>query len=95
MKSININEIKNLDLDFVIDIRETDEYASEKIEGVKNIPMMGLLMNPDTFINKQDTFYIMCAAGGRSMQACNELTRNGYNVVNLTGGINGYVKNGN
>ncbi len=90
MKSIDVNEIKNLDKNMVIDIREVEEYAQKSIDGVKNIPMSGLLLNADSFLNKQDTFYIMCLSGGRSSMACQQLSQQGYDVVNLSGGIMSY-----
>lgn len=91
MKSINIQELNNFEsLDNVIDVREVDEYRAGHIDGVKNIPMMGLMLNPDNFINKEETYYIMCQAGGRSMQVCNVLEEMNYNVVNLAGGYGSY-----
>lgn len=90
MRTIDVNEINNLDKNFVIDIREASEYAAQSIPGVKNIPMQGLLLNASNFLNKEDTYYIMCLSGGRSMMACTQLTQMGYSVVNLAGGISAY-----
>ncbi len=90
MNTININEIKNLNLDLVIDIREVDEYKQLSIPGVKNIPMQGLLLNAENFLNKNETYYLMCASGNRSAMTCTQLNAKGYNVVNLAGGISSY-----
>ncbi len=90
MKSIDINEIK--DFSKVIDVREPNEYANMSILGTKNIPMMGIINNHQTFLNKDELYYIMCASGGRSSQVCHILTELGYNVVNVNGGINSYTK---
>ncbi len=90
MKSIDVNEIKNLDKQYVIDIREVEEYAQKSIEGVKNVPMNGLLMNTESFMQKDKTYYIMCLSGGRSMMTCQQLSAKGYDVVNLSGGIMSY-----
>lgn len=73
----------------VIDIRETDEFAMRSIEGVRNVPMMGLMMNPDQFMNKEETFYIMCASGGRAGALIAELEPQGYKLENI-GGIMHY-----
>lgn len=90
MKSININEIKNLEGINIIDVRETGEYAQMSIPGTKNIPMMGLVANHEQFLNKNETYYIMCLSGGRSYQVASQLDSLGYDIVNLEGGISSY-----
>ncbi len=90
MKSININEIKDLGKINLIDVRETNEFAQSRIEGARNIPMMGLMTNHEQFLDKNDTYYIMCLSGGRSYQVASHLESLGYDVVNLEGGISSY-----
>lgn len=91
MKSININEVKNLNKDYCIDVREVEEYNNLSIPGIKNIPLLTLISNPSDYLNKEDTYYIMCHSGNRSQKACLMLENQGYEVVNLAGGIMGYV----
>ncbi len=90
MKSIDINDIKNLGEIELIDVREKFEYSSKKIPGSTNIPMVGLLTNHDKFLTKDKKYYIMCLSGGRSKQVVEKLEALGYDVVNLKGGINKY-----
>lgn len=92
LKTININEIKSMDNIELIDIREADEVRSGMIKGAKHVPMMGLIMNPDNFLNKDTEYYIYCASGGRSMQTCAHLNNLGYKTVNLAGGIASYTE---
>jgi rhodanese-related sulfurtransferase len=92
MKSVDVNEIDNLDKNFVIDIRELDEYEYNSIDGLKHIMMGDLVEEPSKYIDKDNTYYIMCAAGGRSLRVCSYLEEQGYNVVNLEKGIGGYIK---
>lgn len=92
MKNIDINEIKNLEGIEIIDVREVEEYKQYHLENTTNIPMMGLMMNAGEFLDKSKTYYIMCAAGGRSMQVCMNLEEQGYDVVNLDGGIGSFKK---
>ena len=73
----------------VIDIREIDEVAVKGIVGVRNVPMMGLMMNPEQFMNKEETYYLMCASGGRVSAAIAELEPLGYKLENI-GGIMHY-----
>ena len=90
MKNMNINDVLNVKEANIIDVRETFEYAGGTVPGAKNIPMMGLIANADQFLNKDEEYYIMCQAGGRSMQVCDSLEVDGYSVVNLAGGYGSF-----
>lgn len=91
VSSISVNEIDNLIGQIVlIDIREPYEYQSGTIKTAKNIPMGELLQNPERYMNKTNKYYIMCQSGGRSGRATDELAKQGYEVVNVTGGMSGY-----
>lgn len=91
-KVINVNDIDELigNVD-IIDIREKYEFASGSLKSAKNIPMGELLNSPEKYLNKNKEYYIMCQSGGRSARACNSLSSQGYNVINVTGGIGSYV----
>lgn len=91
-KVINVNDIDNLigKID-LIDIREPYEYNSGTIKTAKNIPMGNILNNPDKYLTKDKEYHIICQSGGRSGRTCDSLTRQGYNVVNVAGGIGSYV----
>lgn len=91
-KSININEVKSIDNAKIIDIREQEELSGGFIEGSIHIPMMGLLLNPDQFLEKNQTYYVYCASGMRSANTCFRLNEQGYKLVNLEGGYYGYKK---
>jgi len=92
IKVINVNDIDNLigkvDL---IDIREDYEYKGGSIKSAKNIPMGELLNEPDKHLSKSKEYYIMCQSGGRSARACSNLTKQGFNVVNVSGGMGSYI----
>lgn len=89
-KTININQLNEIDNPKLIDIRESDELINGQIEGSKHIPMMGLIMNKEQFLNKEETYYLYCSAGGRSFQTCSLLADASYKVVNLDGGYGSY-----
>ncbi len=89
-KTININDLGQLGDVNVIDIREAAELSVGTVAGSKHVPMMGLIMNKDQFLNKNEKYYIYCAAGGRSYQTCSVLADAGYDVVNLDGGYSSY-----
>ncbi|MGM9988582.1 MAG: rhodanese-like domain-containing protein [Bacillaceae bacterium] len=73
----------------IIDVREPSETAMGMIEGAVNIPLMTI---PESLnqLNKEDTYYIICHAGGRSLNACNYLGEQGYKVVNVIEGMSAW-----
>ena len=90
-KFINVNDIDNLiDKIDLIDIREPFEYRRGSIKSAKNIPMGELLEDPNKYLEKDKEYHIICQSGGRSHRACSELTRLGYNVINVAGGVGSY-----
>ena len=91
-KSINVNDIDSLVGKVeLIDIREPYEYNSGSIVSAKNIPMKILLGNPSKYLSKDKEYYIMCQSGGRSARACSELTKKGFDVINVAGGMGSYL----
>ena len=88
---IKVNEIKNnLGKISLVDIREPYEYSAGHIPTAKNIPMNTLLNNPGKYLDKNNEYYIVCQSGARSSSACNYLSRQGFNVVNVLGGTGSY-----
>lgn len=91
-KVINVNDIDSLIGKIeLIDIREEYEYRNGSIESAKNIPMGKLLEEPDKYMKKDKEYYIMCQSGGRSSMACSRLRKNGFDVVNVSGGVGSYL----
>lgn len=89
---VNVNDIDNLIGKIeLIDIREPYEYANGSIKSAKNIPMGKLLGEADKYLDKQKAYYIMCQSGGRSSKTTKMLAKEGYNVINVSGGIGSYV----
>lgn len=91
-KVIHVNDIDNLIGKVeLIDIREPYEYQSGSIKTAKNIPMGTLLGNPGKYLIQGKPYYIMCQSGGRSSRTCSMLTKQGYEVINVAGGMGSYV----
>lgn len=89
---INVNDIDELIGKVeLIDIRENYEYAGGSIRSAKNIPMGELLNEPDKYLSKDKEYYIMCQSGGRSTRACSSLLNQGFNVINVSGGMGSYL----
>ena len=69
----------------VLDVREHFEWEAGHIDGALHIPMMEL---PDRLGDLPDAqTLVVCKVGGRSAQVVDYLARQGYDVVNLAGGL--------
>jgi rhodanese-related sulfurtransferase len=91
-KIIHVNDLDNLIGKVeLIDIREVYEYKSGSIQTAKNIPMGNLISEPSKYLKKDKTYYIMCQSGGRSNMATKELIKQGFDVINVAGGMGSYV----
>lgn len=91
-KVIHVNDIeKMIGKVELIDIREPYEFQSGTLKSAKNIPMGMLLNNTDQYLTKDKEYYIMCQSGARSARTCSELSKRGYDVVNVAGGVGSYV----
>ena len=91
-KVIHVNDMDNLIGKVeLIDIREPYEYKSGTLKTAKNIPMGNLLLSPEKYLIKDKTYYIMCQSGGRSGRATRVLSKQGFDVINVAGGMGSYV----
>ncbi len=91
-KVIHVNDMDHLIGKVeIIDIREPYEYKSGTLKTAKNIPMGNLLTSPDKYLLKDKTYYIMCQSGGRSGRTTRVLTKQGFHVINVAGGMGSYV----
>ena len=97
VQEISVNELIELveSGSLVVDVREPDEYVSGHIPGAILVPLSTVLENSSEFVS-EDTVYVVCRSGGRSMQACELLHDNGIvNVINVAGGTMGWISLGN
>ena len=88
MKEYTPTEVKNLLNRGInlIDVREVKEVAEGKIPGAIHIPL-GVLEFRIHELDKSKEYILICRSGGRSAQAARLLENNGYNVINMTGGM--------
>ncbi|MEH6937130.1 rhodanese-like domain-containing protein [Bacillus sp. JJ664] len=70
----------------IVDVREVEELESGNIRGILNIPL-GLLEFRMHELDKSKEYILVCRSGGRSGRACQLLDSQGYNVMNMTGGM--------
>ena len=69
----------------VLDVREDDEWTAGHIDGALHVPLREL---PARLADIPPTqTLVVCKVGGRSAQAVAYLAQQGYDVVNLDGGM--------
>jgi len=58
----------------------------KRIESI-GLEMGNLLKNPEKYLMKDKTYYIMCQSGARSNRTTKILNKQGYQVINVAGGV--------
>lgn len=78
----------------VIDVRNVGEYLSEHVIGAENHPL-GKLPESLESLDQNETYYLHCAGGYRSMIASSILKANGFkNVIDIAGGFKAIKETG-
>jgi len=78
----------------VVDVREPNEFAAVRLEGVALVPMSTFATRFEE-LPRDRPLLVMCAAGSRSAAATAHLLRNGWtDVTNVAGGITEWEKSG-
>ncbi|MBW3114464.1 rhodanese-like domain-containing protein [Bacillus sp. MCCB 382] len=78
-----LNENQSLN---ILDVREDDEVASGMIPTAKHIPL-GQVESRMGELEKSKEYIMVCRSGGRSGQAAQSLENQGFDVINMTGGM--------
>ena len=87
------SQFLNDEYGIIIDVRTEEEYESGKIPGALNIDIykgQGFVYQVEE-LDKSKNFYVYCAAGVRSANACGVMQQLGFeNVFNLVGGFSNW-----
>lgn len=79
----------------VVDVREIDEYTSGHVPGAVLVVLGTVPQHVDEFRSPDGvTTYVICKAGGRSMQAAQYLAQQGIETVNVAGGTMAWIQSG-
>ena len=70
----------------LLDVRENDEWQRGHAADARHIPM-GEVPARVNEIDRQAELYVICKAGGRSQKVAEFLAGNGYEPVNVSGGM--------
>ena len=70
----------------ILDVREVEEFEALHLEGARNFPLSQLA---DIYeqLDKDNLYYVICKSGMRSARACQFLAEQGYEVINVQGGM--------
>ena len=81
-------EFKNvMDNKNIIDIRSQIDFEEYNIKDSLNIPRMKLLGNPEKYLEKTTTYYLLCDNGKTSLSSVKILNALGYTCYSIKGGI--------
>ncbi|AXX27440.1 Rhodanese-related sulfurtransferase [Actinosynnema pretiosum subsp. pretiosum] len=70
----------------LLDVREVDEWAAGHAPGAVHIPMSELAGRLGE-VPEADVVYVVCRMGGRSARVTEYLNANGWDAVNVDGGM--------
>ena len=73
----------------ILDVREIHEFNAGHIPSAQNFSLSSLGIE-FTKLDKNQKYYVICQAGGRSAKAYNFLQVQGYTVINIKGGMNNW-----
>ncbi|MBI1294760.1 rhodanese-like domain-containing protein [bacterium] len=81
-----VDQLRERDDVFLLDVREDWEYAAGHIPGTTLIPL-GQLQNRLSELPTDKTIVAVCRSGNRSGQATQLLKQSGFTVHNMQGGM--------
>lgn len=92
ISSISITELERiLPRINLIDIRSVEKYNDNHIPGSINIPYEKLLANYQKYLTPNETYYIYCQKGLKSLKVVQILNRLGYRTANINGGYESWI----
>ena len=78
---------------FVLDVREPNEYKEKHLPTAYLMPLATVPIRINE-VDKNQTIYVVCRSGARSMQAAQWLDTQGYEAVNIEGGTDAWAESG-
>jgi rhodanese-related sulfurtransferase len=77
----------------VVDVREVDEYIEAHVPGVLLVPL-GTIPDELDALPRDETLYMICRSGVRSLRAADFLIANGFDAISVAGGTMAWVQSG-
>jgi rhodanese-related sulfurtransferase len=85
------DKLKDSKQPFILDVREPEEFREGHIAGAKLVPL-GTLQSNLGNLPKQREIVCVCASGSRSSSATRILASEGYQVLNMQGGMSAWMR---
>ncbi|MEP7054202.1 MAG: rhodanese-like domain-containing protein [Actinomycetota bacterium] len=89
--SVRVTELSGSE--FLLDVREADEWQAGHAEAASFVPMSGLIARLEE-VPKDTDVVVVCKSGSRSAQVTAYLNQNGWTARNLDGGMHSWVDAG-
>jgi rhodanese-related sulfurtransferase len=93
MRSVTPADVHAIDGAVILDVREPREHEQAHVEGTIDIPLGELVARIDE-LPRDTTVHVLCHVGGRSAQATQYLEAQGFDAVNIDGGIVEWYRSG-
>ena len=77
----------------LLDVREDDEWQAGHAPGAIHVPLGQVSSRLDELPEGREV-HVVCRTGGRSQQVAAWLSRNGYDAVNVAGGMTAWAAAG-
>ncbi|HEX7352986.1 rhodanese-like domain-containing protein [Brachybacterium sp.] len=78
----------------LIDVREQNEWDAGHAARAQHLPASSLLENLEQLPETDEPLYIVCRTGGRSFQVSQWLNGNGFEAINVAGGMDQWFESG-
>lgn len=92
--SVDVEKLKSVDTNQIVDARRASEYRSEHVIGAINAPL-DYINDSMSMLNKKEELYVHCASGYRSLVFISILKARGFdNLVDIMGGFKAIQANG-
>ena len=77
----------------LLDVREDDEWAAGRAPNAVHVPMTQIADRLDD-VPDGDPVYVICRSGGRSARVTAYLNSQGWDTVNVSGGMGAWARAG-
>jgi rhodanese-related sulfurtransferase len=78
----------------VVDVREADEFAAGHAPGAIHLAMGDVPARLDELPSTDESLPVVCRSGGRSGRTVQWLVQQGFDVVNVEGGMQSWQREG-